>query len=113
MAQYAVFLYSPAPADPIDTPPEEVEAHNRYGTQVEDLGGKILSGYALQPSTSAVSVRGDVVTDGPFVESKEVLAGFFILEAADLDQAREIGKLCPATARGGVEVRPLFELPAE
>ncbi|HYU83354.1 MAG TPA: YciI family protein [Kribbellaceae bacterium] len=61
----------------------------------------------------ATAIRGDVVTDGPFVEAKEVVAGFFVLEAPDLDVALRIAKLNPATRDGGVEVRPLFVPPAE
>jgi hypothetical protein len=113
VAQYAILLYSPAPADPMASPPEELEAHGRYGTQIEELGGKVSGAQALQPSTTATSIRGDLVTDGPFVESKEVLAGFFVLEARDLDHALEIARLCPATWRGGVEVRPIFAPPEE
>lgn len=74
-----------------------------------------MAGYALQPSTTATSVRGgDLVTDGPFIEAKEVVAGFFILEAPDLDVALKIAKLNPVHLDGGgVEVRPLFAPPAE
>jgi len=60
-----------------------------------------------------LSIRGDVVTDGPFTEAKEVVAGVFVLEAPDLDTALRIAKLNPATRDGGVEVRPLFVPPAE
>ena len=49
-----------------------------------------------------------MVTDGPFVEAKEVLGGFTVIEAPDLDHALGIAKLSPATWRGGVEVRPLL-----
>jgi hypothetical protein len=49
-----------------------------------------------------------VVTDGPFIEAKEVVAGFFVLEARDLDHAIEIARTNPATWRGGVEIRPLL-----
>lgn len=109
MAQYAILLYSPAPADPADIPKEEMDAQIRYGTQqIAELGGQISNALALQPSTTATSIRGDAITDGPFIESKEVLAGLFVLEASDLDHALEIAKLCPATWRGGVEVRPLL-----
>jgi hypothetical protein len=92
----------------MEMPSEELEAHNRYAAQIEKLGGTIVSGQALQPSTTATSIRGDVVTDGPFVESKEVLGGFTVIEARDLDHALEIAQLSPATRRGGVEVRPLL-----
>ncbi|MGH2533628.1 MAG: YciI family protein [Thermomicrobiales bacterium] len=111
MPQYAILLNSPAPADPMVLPPEEMEAHMRYANQIEELGGKLNAPQALQPSTTATSIRGDLVTDGPFIESKEVLAGFFILDARDLDHALDIAKRCPATWRGGVEVRPLLAAP--
>ena len=108
MPQYAILLYAPAPADWMEMPPEELEAHDRYAAQIEELGGTIVSGQALEPSTTATSVRGDDVTDGPFVESKEVLGGFTVIEARDLDHALKIARLSPATRRGGVEVRPLL-----
>ena len=108
MTQYAVLLYTPAPADVQDLPPEELAAHGDFGTTVERLGGSIRGGYALDASTTATSIHGDVITDGPFIEAKEVLAGFFVLEARDLDHALSIAKLNPATWRGGVEVRPLI-----
>jgi hypothetical protein len=113
MAQYAVLIYAPTPGDVADIPPEEMAALERHDEEIERLGGRIITGFALQASTTATSVRGDVVTDGPFVEAKEVLAGFFILEANDLDQALTIAKANPATLRGGVEVRPLLAGPDE
>ena len=113
MAQYAILLYSPAPADPLEVPADEIEAQIAYGSKIEEMGGKISSPFALAPSTAAMSVKGDVVTDGPFIESKEVLAGFFVLEARDRDHAMEIAKACPANWRGGVEVRPLFFPPED
>ncbi|WP_027344520.1 YciI family protein [Hamadaea tsunoensis] len=113
MPQYGVLVFSPAPADPMDLKPDYLALLDRYPAQVTELGGKIITGFALQPSTTATAVRGDVVTDGPFIEAKEVVAGFYILEAPDLDVALEIAKLNPATIDGGVEVRPLFEPPAE
>ena len=108
MTQYAILLYAPSPADVADAPAEEMEAHLRHGSEVEELGGHIVNGYALKASTTGTSVRGDTVTDGPFIEAKEVIAGFYILEARDLDHALEIAKRNPATWRGGVEIRPLL-----
>ena len=113
MAQYAILVYSPAPADPMDLSPEYVELLERHAAQIEELGGRPVTGFALQPSTTATAIRGDVVTDGPFSEGKEVIAGFMVLEAPDLDTAVKIAKLNPATRDGGVEVRPLFAPPAE
>ena len=108
MTQYAILLYTPAPADAADLPAEERDAHMRHAAEAEELGGRVVTGYALEPSTTATSVRGDAVTDGPFIEAKEVIAGFYILEADDLDHALEIAKRNPATWRGGVEIRPLL-----
>ena len=113
MPQYAILTYSLAPADPMALTPDYAELLERYPAQVEELGGQIVTGFALQPSTTATSVRGDVVTDGPFVEAKEVVAGIFVLEAPDLDVALRIDKLKPVTRDGGVEVRPLFVPPAD
>jgi hypothetical protein len=113
MAQYGILIFSPAPADPMDLTPDYLELLDRYPAQVEELGGQIVTGFALQASSTATAIRGDVVTDGPFIEAKEVVAGFFVLEAPDLDVALRIAKLNPATRDGGVEVRPLFFPPDE
>jgi hypothetical protein len=113
MAQYGVFVFSPAPADPQALTPEYVEALERYPAQVEELGGTAVAGYAFQPSTTARSVRGSTVSDGPFLAAKEVIAGYYVLEAPSLEVAVQIAKLNPATRDGGVEVRPLFVPPAE
>jgi len=108
MAQYAVLIYErETPNGVADIPPEVMEAHGRVEGRIEELGGRILSACATQPAYTATSIRGDVVTDGPFVETKEVLAGFFVVEARDLDHALAMGRLVPIMD-GGVEVRPLI-----
>lgn len=113
MPQYAVLIYSPAPADPMELTPDYVALLEQYPAKVTELGGRIVTGFALQPSTTAAAVRGELITDGPFIEAKEVVAGFYVLEAPDREVALEIAKLNPATVHGGVEVRPLFVAPAE
>ena len=90
-----------------------MQAHGAFAQTVVSQGGKILGGEALETTATATSVRNDAagaqtVTDGPFVETKEALGGFYLLEAADLDQAIAFAKLCPAPA-GGVEVRPIMD----
>jgi hypothetical protein len=110
MGQYLIMIYEDE--SQYATATEEVltgimEAHNRFAEQTVGLGAKILGGNALQPTATATSIRGDVVTDGPFVETKEVLGGYYLIEAADLDQALAVSKLCPA-GFGGVEVRPIM-----
>jgi hypothetical protein len=84
-----------------------MDAHDAFSKAVGDLGGQLLGGEALQDTDTATSIRGGVVTDGPFFETKEVLGGFYVIEARDLDHAVEIAKGCPA-AGGGVEVRPVL-----
>ncbi len=106
MAQYLVLIYESENDYANATPEffgEVMKAHNRFS---ERWGDAIIGGNGLQSSDTATTIRGDVVTDGPFVESKEVLGGYYLIEAADLDHALEIGKSCPA-GLGGVEVRPV------
>jgi hypothetical protein len=115
MAQYLILIYEDEAGYATATPEvwDEVrQAHNRFGNQIAELGGKFVGGNALQPTSSATTVRGDVVTDGPFVETKEALGGYYLIEADNLDRALAIGKLCPARF-GGVEVRPIMDFPEE
>jgi hypothetical protein len=110
MTEYLILIYEDENGYATATPDvlgEVMEAHNRFAKQVEERGGKIVSGRALQPTPTATSIRDDVVTDGPFAETKEALGGFYLIEARDLDHALELGKLCPARF-GGVEVRPIM-----
>lgn len=108
MAQYAVLLFAPTPADANDLTPEQRAAHDRHAQEVDELGASMITAFALEPSTVATSVRGDTVTDGPFIEAKEVVAGFYVIEAPDLDAALEIAKRNPINQDGGgVEVRPV------
>jgi len=111
MAQYLILIYESEAAYATATPEDfqnVMEAHGRFAKQVGELGGELLGGNALQPTSTATTIRDDVVTDGPFVETKEVLGGYYLIEASDLDQALAIGKLCPA-GYGGVEVRPIMK----
>ncbi len=111
MAQYAILIYEAESG--YANGGEEVwkqatKAHGRFAGQVGEKGGKILGGDALEPTSTATSIRGDLVTDGPFAETKEALGGFYLIEARDLDHAIEIARLCPAPF-GGVEVRPVMD----
>ena len=110
MAQYLILIYEDEAGYENPDPTvwqQAMEAHGRFAEQVVELGGTLVGGNALQPTPTATSIRGDVVTDGPFVETKEVLGGYYLIEAKDLDQALQIAKLCPAPF-GGVEVRPVM-----
>ena len=111
MTEYVILIYENEDAY-VNASPEvwqtAMEAHNRFAGQVAERGGKLVGGNALQPTATATSIRDDVVTDGPFAETKEALGGFYLIEARDLDHALEIAKLCPAPY-GGVEVRPVMD----
>jgi len=111
MAQYLILIYEDEAQYATATPEvfnEIMQAHNEFAAQVEASGAKLLGGNALQSTGTATSIRGgSEVTDGPFVETKEVLGGYYLVDAPDLDAALAIGKLCPARF-GGVEVRPVM-----
>jgi len=72
--------------------------------------GKIIGGHELKGPQTATTIRFEkgkpIVTDGPFIEAKEVIGGFAVVEVADLDEALAIAKTWPG---GSVEVRPVVE----
>jgi hypothetical protein len=77
-------------------------------------GGKLLAAEPLHPVATATTVRvrnGRVtVTDGPFAETKEQLAGFYLVDARDLDEAIALASRIPPAREGSIEVRPVREL---
>ncbi|HEY0449679.1 YciI family protein [Actinophytocola sp.] len=109
MPQYAILIYEKeTPGGVADIPPEVMEANMRAGEEIAAMGVTVVHEQALEPSAAARTIHKDgLVTDGPFIESKEVIAGFFVVDATDLDQAIAIGKLLPIMD-GAVEVRPLL-----
>lgn len=76
--------------------------------------GKYLSASPLHSVTTATSVKvrdgKRLVTDGPFAETREQLGGYFLIEAANLDEAIGIAEKIPGARKGTVEIRPIFEL---
>jgi len=107
MAQYAVLIYAQDSAHAPDATPDDLETCDQHSDELQD-GGAMLAAYALTPRELATSIRDDTITDGPFVDSKEIVAGFYVLEAPDLDAALAIARLNPAVREGGgVEVRPV------
>jgi len=82
-----------------------------HATFGEKNGAALRGGNALQPTMSATSLRRDAagelhVSDGPFVETKEALGGYYVIEATDLDEAITIAGQIPSID-GGVEIRPI------
>jgi len=89
-------------------PAETVE----YGAFSKEFAEKIVGGNALKPTSTATTVRvrdgKRITTDGPFAETKEQLGGYYLVEAADLDQALNMAAKIPAARYGSIEVRPLM-----
>jgi len=113
MAKYAFLLYEDETVWLQATPEDwdtAMKVHGRFTEQVVEMGGTVLGGEALDPTTTATTVRRDVVTDGPFAETKEAFGGFYLIEARDLDHALAMAKVCPV-GDGCVEVRPLMVIP--
>ena len=108
--QYALLIYSkPGMTEALSA--GEAEAVHREYMELKDVPG-IVGGAALHPVETATTVRllddTVLVTDGPFADTKEIFAGFYLLEAGDLDQATEIAARIPAARLGGsVEIRPV------
>lgn len=92
--------------------PELAEQYERTGAWFEQnvKAGKILGGEELKGAETATTVRfkagKPMVTDGPFIEAKEVIGGFALVDVANLDEALELAKSWPG---GDVEVRPIVE----
>ena len=95
----------------------ELDANSlNYDKDLAESGNMIVA-QALQPPKSAVMVRvrsGEMsVTDGPFVETKEALGGFILIEAKDLNDAIRIAAGIPLARLGAIEVRPIHEFAAQ
>jgi hypothetical protein len=107
MAQYAILIYAHDSAHAPDATPQDTETCDQHSDDLARSGSMVMA-YALTPRDMATSVRGDAITDGPFVDSKEVVAGFYVIEAPDLDAALAIARLNPVVRDGGgVEIRPV------
>ena len=79
--------------------------------------GAYVAGDQLQPTSTATTVRvrddEQVVTDGPFAETKEQLGGYYLIEADSVDEALEWAAKIPSARLGSIEVRPVVPVPAE
>ena len=97
--------------------PEEwaaaMPAWEAYGAEIQKRG-EFVDAAPLADVSSATTVRvrdgKRTVTDGPFAETKEVLGGYYLVNAPTLDEAIELAALCPGAQYGSAEVRPLVEM---
>ena len=114
--RYALLVYEPESCVQSRADPEYQAAYNAYIAAIYG-SGVAFAGSGLQDAATTTTtfrlVAGERhIQDGPFAETKEQLAGFFLIDVPDLDKALEWAARCPSTARGGiVEVRPALEQP--
>jgi hypothetical protein len=116
MAQYLVAIHRPDDYDPsVETGAisEEIHALNR---EMIAAGVRVFVG-GLAPVRGAKSLRAQadgkvLITDGPYLETKEHVGGFWVLETADLDEALAWGRKAAVACRAPVEVRAVFQKPA-
>ncbi len=110
MTQYLVAIHHPDNYDPGTESEAMVRDISALNVEMDAAGARLFAGGLLPPS-SAKSLRAQpdgrvLLTDGPYLESKEHIGGFWILEAADLDEALAWGRKATVACRAPVEVRP-------
>ena len=116
--KYLLLIYNNEQSWNAITEGERQQIYGEYRKLREELlsTGQFVTGSQLQPISTATSVRirdgKELVTDGPFAETHEQLAGYFLVEAQNLDEATGIAARIPSAKMGTVEVRPLVETAA-
>ena len=114
--QYLLMIYqneTQAAVDRMDVPTRKALTAE-YGVFTQSIiqSGHFKAGDGLQPTTTATTVRvrdgKTLTTDGPFAETREQLAGYYLVEAKDLDTALSIAARIPGAKTGSVEVRPVM-----
>ena len=113
--RYMLLIYAD---EQVWTEPERQACYNESAQLCQELAthGKYVSASPLQPVSTATSVqvRGgkQLVTDGPFAETREQLGGYYLVNAKDLDEAISIAARIPSARLGTIEVRPVMEMTA-
>ena len=117
--QYLLLIYGNE-ADRVNATKADMEtmfAQYRDFTQSIVQSGHMKAGDALQPTTTATTVRvrdgKTLTTDGPFAETREQLGGYYLVEAKDLDEATKLAARIPGAQVGSIEVRPVMQLPPD
>jgi hypothetical protein len=94
------------------TDPARVAAYEAFADEMS-ARSVIRDGQRLKPTSSATTVQvrdGDlVIADGPFAETKEQIAGFYLVDCQDLDEAIEVASKIPSAQWGTIEVRPIWD----
>ena len=112
MSEYLILIYGDEAKWASATPEETEQLSKEHGVFGQQHAAALRGGNALHSTSTATSIRpgaagGFTVTDGPFAETKEGLGGYYLIEAADLDEAVSVAKQVPMPF-GGVEVRPVL-----
>lgn len=115
--QFLVAIHLPDDYDPSKEDPALIKDISDLNEEMIAKGVRVFVG-GLQTATRAKTIRarnngGMVITDGPFVEAKEHVGGFWVLECEGLDEALEWGKKATVACRAPVEVRQFMEVPPE
>jgi hypothetical protein len=114
--KYMLLLFSSEAAQQAATKAEAEQMHAAYGAYTQALikAGAMAGGERLRPINTATTVRvaegKTKVVNGPYAETKEQLAGYYMIEAPDLDGALSWAARCPAASHGAVEVRPIWPM---
>lgn len=86
----------------------EIELHGKW---IQELGEHYDSGEALEEASKTIRGKEHMVTDGPFIEAKELVGGFYVIRANSLEEATDLAKGCPTLRLGGsIEVRPVMHI---
>ena len=111
MPQYMLLMYHPAEGPPQENMAEQHQQWQQFHQDLKDAG-VLVANNGLQGADAATTVRvrdGETqITDGPFAETKEILAGYFLVDVEDLDTALAYAARVPNATYGSVEVRPLW-----
>jgi hypothetical protein len=113
--KYMLLIYHDEQAWNGLTEAERQDIYGEYRQLIQQLesNGQYVAGDELQATTTASTIRvrdaKQLVTDGPFAETREQLGGFFMIEAKNLDEAQRIAAQIPSARMGSIEVRPVSE----
>ncbi len=114
--RYVLFIYTDEAIEARRTPAENEAVMGEYYAFTKEVQQRqvYVGGEPLQPTTTATTVRvrdGKIMpTDGPYVETKEQLGGFYILNCKDLDEVIELAAKIPGAKEGAIEIRPIMEM---
>ena len=117
--QYLMLIYNDESRLKAASQADKDAMFKEYGAYTASIikSGHMRAGDALQPSSTATTVRvregKTLTTDGPYAETKEQLGGYYLVDAADLDEAIKLAARIPGARGGAIEVRPVMQLPPD